>query len=365
MIIMNLKLDNILSFENFEINFSYPKKIVNSPIENEYLLTKTNFRYKKINILMGANASGKTSIGKIIMYIFNFISKKEISNIEKIINDKSKSAYFSIDFLINDDYLYRINCTTLFEENVSLEIYKTKIGKNDSYESCVKKLKKITKEDPASDGNNDYVIDLSLIPNFGWLFTFPEYGSKSLLFDDTEVLDIRILKSVLMTLDTYITDIVSSNEVKNAYIIKTKSQDVFVQNGEIKTKDILSSGTEIGLDISYILSSLCKDAHGFYYCDEKFSFIQSDVEQAVLTLMLKALKRGQLFFTSHNLDLLEMNFPLHSFTFLKKEENIEVVYPTKYIQKNDKSLRNAVKNNIFDTAPDLEMLFDLEGICIK
>ena len=37
MVVMNLSLKNIYGFTDFEINFSYPKKIVNSLIEDEHL----------------------------------------------------------------------------------------------------------------------------------------------------------------------------------------------------------------------------------------------------------------------------------------------------------------------------------------
>ena len=76
MIIMDLKIDNFLAFKNFHMNMSYPKKIVDSYINHEYLQERTNFRYKKVNILMGGNATGKTSIGKVLMCICNFIKNK-------------------------------------------------------------------------------------------------------------------------------------------------------------------------------------------------------------------------------------------------------------------------------------------------
>ena len=72
MIIMDLKINNFFAFENFHINFSYPKKIVNSYLEDEFLEGYPNFRYQKINIIMGSNATGKTSLGKMILAIFNF-----------------------------------------------------------------------------------------------------------------------------------------------------------------------------------------------------------------------------------------------------------------------------------------------------
>lgn len=56
MIILNLILDGVYGFDDFNINFTYPKKIVNSIIEDENLEGRERFRYKKVVILMGANA---------------------------------------------------------------------------------------------------------------------------------------------------------------------------------------------------------------------------------------------------------------------------------------------------------------------
>ena len=56
MVIMDIKVDNLYAFKNFHINMSYPKKIVDSTIEMEYLESRPNFRYKKVNIIMGGNA---------------------------------------------------------------------------------------------------------------------------------------------------------------------------------------------------------------------------------------------------------------------------------------------------------------------
>ena len=97
MIIMDLRIDNFFAFKNFHMNMSYPKKIVNSYIEDEFLAGRSNFRYKKVNILMGANASGKTSIGKMLMKIFNFISKKQDTYLSSVICDNTKFASFCMD----------------------------------------------------------------------------------------------------------------------------------------------------------------------------------------------------------------------------------------------------------------------------
>ena len=94
MIVMNIEMDNFMSFNNFAMNLSYPKKIVNSSIENEFLTGFTNFRYKKVNILMGANATGKTSFGKMLMNIFHFMDKKQYTRIARLIPIKRKRQPF-------------------------------------------------------------------------------------------------------------------------------------------------------------------------------------------------------------------------------------------------------------------------------
>ena len=76
MVILDVCLDNFYAFKNFHMNLTYPKKIVGSSIGDEHLAGHPNFRYKKVNIIMGGNASGKTTFGYMLMNIFNFIERK-------------------------------------------------------------------------------------------------------------------------------------------------------------------------------------------------------------------------------------------------------------------------------------------------
>lgn len=369
MIVMNIELDNLMGFDDFRMNFSYPKKIVNSSIPNEFLITKPNFRYKKINILMGANASGKTSVGKALMKIFNFIKDGSSSRVKDLVRDKTKDARFLVDFLINEEKIYRVDCDVIANKNkkdmsletrdgIELKIYFAKILKKDSYETCLKKLEEILPEE------TDHYKKLKEIPSFGWLFTFPDDDAKRTLLGDDNFSNIQIFERLMQTLDPCIKRVEKSEEVENTYIIRGENGDILIQNGEVVDKNILSSGTRMGIDIAYVLDSLCKNKHGFYYCDEKFSFIQSDVERAILSLMISMIKpNAQLFFTSHNLDLLDLGLPVHSFVFLRKNTKIEVVCPEAKIRKNDVSLRNAVENDVFNISPDLSKIFELEELC--
>ena len=54
-----------------------------------------------------------------------------------------------------------------------------------------------------------------------------------------------------------------------------------------------------------------------------------------------------------------MDLPKHSFTFLRKNPMIEAIHPEDIIKKNDKSLYHAVKNDVFGTSPNTDMIFEL------
>lgn len=352
MIIMNLELDNIYGFKNFKMNFAYPKKIVGSTIENEHLPLRPNFRYKKVNIIMGGNASGKTTLGKAIRDIFNYIVHKRDSRLFESICDKKNNGKFCIDLVSADNVMYRFDGEIFPEDKEIIKrIQKASIAKNDSYEICCKKLKE-------SD-------ELDKRMKLGWHFALNE-GSEAILIDKIEkTLRLKVLEKVLQSLDT---DIISVEklDVEDSYVIKKANQDIIVQEGEVINESKLSSGTVAGIRIADLISSIILRENGFYYCDEKFSYVHSDLEQAFLSVMINKLGEGeQLFFTSHNMDLLDMNLPRHSFSFLRKREKIEVVYPSEYIKKNDISLRNAMENDVFDVVPSRDKIYGLEDITIE
>ena len=352
MIIMNLELDNIYGFKDFKMNFAYPKKIVGSTIENEHLPLRPNFRYKKVNIIMGGNASGKTTLGKAIRDIFNYIVHKRDSRLFESICDKKNNGKFCIDLVSADNVMYRFDGEIFPEDKEIIKrIQKASIAKNDSYEICCKKLKE-------SD-------ELDKRMKLGWHFTLNE-GSEAILIDKIEkTLRLKVLEKVLQSLDT---DIISVEklDVKDSYVIKKENQEIIIQEGEVIKESKLSSGTIAGIRIANLISSIILRENGFYYCDEKFSYVHSDLEQAFLSVMINKLGDGeQLFFTSHNMDLLDMNLPRHSFSFLRKREKIEVVYPSEYIKKNDISLRNAMENDVFDVVPSRDKIYELEDITIE
>lgn len=360
MIVLNLELDNLFGFENFKINFSYLDNIKNSSIKDEFLKDRPNFRYKKVNILLGANATGKTSVGKAMMAIFNFLNRKEISTVTQYIRNIKEKMTFSMDFILDGkNILYRANMEyKRIDENekIDLTLYKADILKEDSYETTSNKFEKVNLE------NESYIETLEKLERVsGWLFTYPDQGSN-FLKTNNEIMDKKVFENILKTLDPSIEEVRKLDGVKNSYVLTLKGEDIIIQDGEfVKKNKILSSGTKAGLDIAYITSAIKENTNVFYYCDEKFPYIHSDVEKAILSLMIDFLKPNtQLFFTTHNMEVLNMDLPTHCFTFLKKREKIEVVYASEYIDEDNIFLMEAIKNDVFNVAPYLDLIYELE-----
>lgn len=368
MIIMDLKIDNFMLFRNFHMNMSYPKKIVDSSIEGEFLAKRQNFRYKKVNILMGANATGKTSLGKIIMHVFNLIARGKTAEILDSVANKNDVARITMDFV---DYFERLNRIDIEvqppkgdnkEPQLLVCVRSVGIGIKDNYETCAQKIDLI----PVIL-SSEVDKELGKVVPLGWMFGYSDDENNGRVRCEENETYPAILDYTLRALDPSIKSVEKLSEVKNSYVVRMQNQDLIIQDGEVIKENILSSGTKEGIRVAGVLSGICEECYHFYYCDELFSYVHSDVEKAFLSVMISKLKGDQqLFFTTHNTDVLDMQLPKHTFSFLKKDMHadmpIKCVNASKYLKRNTDSLRHAVENDLFSIAPNLELIYEIENI---
>ena len=370
MVVLDVKLHNFYAFRNFHINFTYPKKILDSSIANETLPSRPNFRYKKINILLGANASGKTTFGRMLMKIFNFIDKKNFEYVTDSVCDVNEEAYFAVDLASKNCNFYRVVCRILPQKdgkysvgNVQLAIQKEQILARDSYESCVRRIERLE-----VDNQDIYIEELEKIEELDWLFVHPDSQKKLSLLPDKNKRFCAVLQNVLRSLDPSIKSVGISNDVDNAYVIRFANRSIVLQNGQSVENSFLSSGTQSGVLVAYTLYALMQGLSSFYYCDEKFSYIHSDIEKAILSLMIDFVGPcDQLFFTTHNTDVLDMNLPKHTFSFLRKDVSdpkcpITCVSASSILKRSTDSVRNALENDLFLSAPSTELIYAIADL---
>lgn len=375
MVLLDIKLNNFLLFNNFSMNLSYPKKTVNSSIEEEHLQDRPNFRYKKLIVLMGANASGKTALGKVLMGAFNFIAKREYALIAELIEDTQRDASFSMDMTFDDNYLYRVKAlfkgrkksySDIRSEDILVEVKKEKILKNDSYEKCAQRL-----EEKETEQYDNYIHALESIPFISWKFElrYVDSGIQRVIEPFEPNIYTAVLEETLKALDPRIEHVkrIEDKGKDNTFIIDYKNHSVLIKDGIVMEAEKLSSGTADGVGIAELITSIKLNAMNFIYCDEKFAHVHSDVETAFLALMTDMLgDNQQLFFTTHNTDVLDLDLPFHSFAFLRRDaaddNNVRCIYASDYLKKNNQSLKNAVENDLFSTNPDTDSIYRLSEI---
>lgn len=360
MIVLNLELKGIYGFNDFNINFSYPKKIVNSIIDHEHLKGRERFRYKKAVILMGANATGKTSLGKVLLRIFEYITDGNPVSLYEMVS--SDTGYFSIDFVNGDYRLQRLSAyIDAINRNIEISYKTADIDKMSSYEKCLMKLKDRTKE-----ATKTATSLKKLVGDIRYRFAYPEIEKSLKLTGENKNILLKTLHAVIGTLDPTLQDVSLSKDLKDTFIIRRGETEIIIQEGKLLNREIMSSGTEEGIDIAIFLAAMAIKESSFYYCDEHFSYIQSDIEKRIFGIMLDRIGSDeQLIFTTHNTDMLDLNLPKHSYVFLRKhfEEGkyqVSAISASDVLKRNTDSLRCAVENDVFASLPQDSLLDELE-----
>lgn len=360
MIVMKIELDNFLAFRDFSLSLSYPKRIVKSYISGEHISGYPNFRYKKLLVLMGANAAGKTSLGQMFNHVFNFMVRYQTEKLMSSVCDKNREAKILLDFVPSsqEPELYRLElllkpAMPSQEPEILARVKKTRIRKTDNYEKACIRI------DMQDNEYVDYLQVFKELPKAGFFFSYPMDVVPDTVPEGGSAVYRAILEKVLRVLDAGITRVDIVSDAQNAYNIHMASgQNVLIQEGQAVKTSLLSSGTKAGIGVAYMLSAMKEHQCGFYYCDERFSYVHSEVEKAVLGLMLELLGDDeQLIFTTHNTDILSLPLPKHTYAFLKKtvtDTGIEItsVNASDYLKRDTDSLRKAAENDMFSVFPD-------------
>ncbi len=248
---------------------------------------------------------------------------------------------------------------------VKASVMKVKINSRDSYETCRVRMDIM---DVVMDNNYSSLLDN--IEPLKYCFQYPVDTDGEYRLRDVKYPSIysKIMEKVLKALDPAIDKVEPLAEVDNSFVIRMGKRSFILKDGELTNRAYLSSGTKSGIAVADILYSIKKEGKGLYYCDEKFSYINSDTEKATVSVMIDLLgENEQLFFTTHNTDMLDLPLPKHSFLFMKKdvnngEEPISCVSATQYLKKNTDSVRKAVENDLFSIAPSTDLIFEISEI---
>ncbi|EPJ4827743.1 AAA family ATPase [Enterobacter kobei] len=393
-----IKIDNLFCFENSILDLSFSRSPINSSLEGEYIEGFEKFYFKKVCVVSGANASGKTSLARVMLSVVRLISNGVFNPDPLRVTDKTKPAYIEADFFqVHLKSLFRVGIwLKASDESVSVEkiaIASVELRKLDSCAKTTKRLDSVwdtqkfelngTSKYFSTEKSNpkeftQYIKDLDFI--LGWHFILSENQENT---DKISRIKKNVLKSILKTFDNTVKSvsglIVKDEEGKEelqgySLLFNNGDKVIIDMEGEITNKDRLSRGTYEAVKITHLLSGILEDkdeeaamnfpCSGLYFLDEKMAFTHTELEKMMVTLIISKLCRyGQFIYTTHNYDILSLDLPTHSFTFTKKVEGLTTfVEATAKHKKNDRNLLSLVKNDCFGTIPDVslieEMLFE-------
>lgn len=395
MIFTRIKIDNLYTFNNAELELSFKRKPSFSTLEGEHLYNRKNYYFKKVSILSGTNSSGKTSLGKILRDIQNYILKNcGLVDIGEKIYDKTKNGTIEVDYatIKPKPIAHRLKIDITINNLIDKISYvNTPIGLNDSCFKIRKKIDHIFSVKKAPKGSNFIERWGEEVINFAfkffedndivvsWYYLFSENYQEN--FSIQHTLDLKVMKNVLSSFD-YTIDKVSEisidegNGVKNItghriYFKNKDSVDIDETGDIVKNKNRLSKGTFDAIKIASLIGKIKQEKKirdsdinkvcSTYFLDEKMSYIHSELEVAIVNLIINNMGNNcQFFYTTHNYEVLDLNLPIHSFTFLNKIDGKSIfVEAQENYKKNDRNLVNHIKNNFFQTLPSTHFLDEL------
>lgn len=395
MIFTRLRFINLYAFEDAELNLSYPRKPVNMPLDGEFLAGRPKFYYKKVCIITGGNASGKTSLGRILCGIQVFLRTKELrSNLR--VNNKNNDASFEVDFATEEHFHHRLYVRFATSEGGAHIIKEIKYGfvqiaLNDSCHKTTEKLNQLFSgrapgdteyffQELATDSEPVVLEFFKQLKFFGgWYYLLSETKESTTAISG---MNKNILERIIRTFDSSIigvTEMLESesdgdeNKSSAVYLIKFKNSDslVVTSKGEIINSDRLSRGTYEAVTVAHFISAIISDCERLgkqslipsmtYFLDEKLAYTHSELERMIVALIISNLKENtQFFYTTHNMDIFELDLPVHSFIFIKKTKDYsEFVEANSVVKKNDRSMRNAVERDVFGVLPDTSLVSEL------
>lgn len=389
MILTDIRINNLYCFDDFYADFSYPRKVNSTTIDYEFLEERPNFNIKRFCAIMGTNSSGKTTLGKVLFGIENFIIRKEMADSLKTgISNKTGNASIEVKFVTPSDLKFH----SLFLEFNTDSVFPIKeltykaipILQNDSCLSCNKRIDAISQHTMSK--RYIYISSakssiMTAYDSFCKIKFDSEYWNFKLEnnldchddFCNTDANPSRaLIEKIIKSYDPSITNVTTITATTKGsvegYFIKFENGDSVRLNkrGEVLSEYPvrLSKGTIDALHLVALIANILEQgSHSCtYYLDNLLSSANSDIEIDLINLMISKLKNNsQLFYTTHNNEILTLNIPTHSFLFLsKKGKFVEAYQPEKMsFNKNDRNLFSYVKNNMFGTVPDTDSILEI------
>jgi ABC-type cobalamin/Fe3+-siderophores transport system ATPase subunit len=382
--LLKIKIRGLKLFtEELEIDFFAEQRV--GPEKNEMLYKLfSNIYINNVIALIGINASGKTSILKVISFVINMLNNEPINKI------------------VYNDILNGIN----YEDEVIFETYFY------SEENYINKLQTVVKiDDKSQDGENKYIIkeeklwrkSLSAVKTKKSLFEFNKLNPVQIRNADEEFLmeDVSIIISLNKKHNShfYIRDIINltnTNQItftrefppqlitfldpsieylnlkhdnkKLEIRLKFKEKEEIILYDPVELNNYLSSGTIKGINV-FLNAMLAFNNGGYLIVDELENHFNREIVSTLIRLFMNEKinhKGATIIFSTHYSQLLDEFERSDDIYIVRNKSGINVEKLSKILKRNDIKKSEAYQSGYLQgTTPAYESYIDFKNAIIS
>ena len=334
--------------DEFDICF-YAQQRINEESKRSLHNLFGNVYLNTANGIIGINASGKTSILKLINFVFEMVNNQPINHIKtKDVLGDSKNVLINTYFYSEEGKIYLLETHITSEKNSDNSIkykivYETLWSKNVSTSTIRKSLLVFDKSNNKQErsSNEEYLPDdVSIIIAHNKrindhinIVNFMGYTNFNILtfFNGIPI-------EVIQYLDPTIEYINYDSNNQNSLIhLKFFNKDEIILNNPLSLCDYLSSGTIKGMILFTLSISVLKDG-GVLIVDEIENHFNKEIVSTLIRFFMNTninTKGGMLIFTTHYPELLDIFDRNDSLFVTRNEFGIKLECLSNILKRND------------------------------
>ena len=388
MVFLSIYADNVYMFRDFCLDFTVQRRSSHFLSQNDALFDGSVISVRRKLLILGGNASGKTTFARLLCAIQNYLIGREMSkylNLIEKIYDPNRPGIIKAEFALKN-VAFSIECEFDTKGVIRESLRRVEIFPTYSTAKLREKLyssKPVDSYDRRDSGTGTIstIVDSGLISyllfkpeNKSYLDKFRRETAFSYIFSDyasnqnSEKLQLtqETLNKIVPHIDNSVERIVALKSedpaiISNSYMIVFKNgTKLTIPDGDLKNADRtrLSHGTYEILQFLNFIAGIKNTSNMTAFADEQLPHSHTELEAYFVMKALLISRTDQLFYTTHNAELLNLNIPPQMvLLFRRNDEGFnEAIYVNERLKKNDRSIKGYYDNDFFGIMPDYSIL---------
>lgn len=360
--------------KKLEISFVASQRVNEDTKDKLYRLNENyNYYSNNVNAIIGINASGKTSVLKVILLALNILDNEPLNHCPTVaILGESEEAVLDLCFISNNSDICRLRSVIGYSDEDRRYFFKDE-------QFWIKPLSSVkTKKDlvefsdlaPLSIRNREEAFladDTSIIIAYNKSHGQRSFVADLLFMTNYNILGItsQISPEIIRFLDPTIEDLkLVHTDSKTSVRLKFYGKDWINLPDFIELDNYLSSGTIKGISIFTVATEVIKRG-GYMIVDELENHFNHEIVATLIKLFMNSSvnkKGGSLIFTTHYPEILDEFDRNDSITITRNRDGITAENLSDILKRNDIKKSDAYQSGYLDgTVPAYEAYAKLKN----